>query len=308
MRFTPFREKEVDEETGRVRWSKTRLAIQSRLSENKIFLSSNPDYMETLRTSARNQQELKAWVFGSWDIVAGGMFADLWNEKYHVIPPFQIPRNWRIDRSLDWGSSKPFSVGWYAESDGIPVVCPVTGELRGEIKGDVFRISEWYGTTGKPNEGIGLTGTEMGEGIRERELEMAFQGDVHKRVRPGPADHNIFGEGGKTVSAKAETIHSKMMNVGVRFEKALKGPGSRKAGWQVCRDYLGNALPVENGEREEPGLYIFENCRHFIKQIPTLTRSDADPDDIDTEIEDHIADELRYRLRRIRRSMSKSGF
>lgn len=308
MRFQPFREKEVDEETGRVRWSKMRLAIQSRLSENKIFLASNPDYMETLRTAARNQQELKAWIFGSWDIVAGGMFADLWQEKTHVITPFKIPPNWRIDRSLDWGSSKPFSTGWYAESDGSPVRCPTTGKLRGEIRGDIFRIAEWYGTTGKPNEGIGLTGTEMGEGIREREMEMPFQGNVHRRVRPGPADHSIFGEGGKSAAAKAETVHSKMMKCGIRFEKALKGPGSRKAGWQVCRDYLGNALPIENGYREEPGLYIFDNCRHFINLVPTLTRSDADPDDIDTEVEDHIGDELRYRLRRVRRGMAKSGF
>lgn len=307
MRFKVWRAKETDEETGRTTWSKPRLAIQSRLSENKILLASDPDYIQTLATSARNQQELKAWVYGSWEIVAGGMFADVWDEGCHIIQPFKVPRQWRIDRAMDWGSAKPFSIGWYAESDGTPIAHPDTGKIYGDVRGDVFRIGEWYGTTGKPNEGLGLTGSEIGEGIRDREFEFPHQGNIHKLVRPGPADHNIFGDG--TRGDRAITIAQEMRRSGVRFEKALKGGGSRKAGWQVCRDHFSNALPVEGDvERGGPGLYIFSNCRYFIDLVPTLSRSDDDPDDIDTKVEDHVADELRYRLRRVRRGMTNGNF
>lgn len=305
-RFQVWQEEQIDERTGRKTFSKTRLAIQSRLSENKILLQTDPNYIETIRTAARNEMELKAWLYGSWDIVAGGMFADVWDEKYHVVTPFEIPRGWKIDRAMDWGSSRPFSIGWYAESNGQPIEHPETGEIYGEVPGDIFRIGEWYGSTGKPNEGIGLTGSEIGEGIRDRELDFPFQGDIHRRVKAGPADHNIFGDG--TRGDRAETIHGQMRRCGVRFEKALKGPNSRKAGWQVVRNYLANALPVENGDREEPGLYIFSNCRHFRELVPTLSRSDADPDDIDTDVEDHIADEVRYRMRRMRRRLTSEGF
>ena len=305
--FQIWREEEIDENTGRATLSKPRLAIQSRLSENKILLATDPEYMETIRTSARNEQELRAWLFGSWDIVAGGMFSDVWEPKVHVIKPFKIPPTWRIDRAMDWGSAKPFSVGWYAESDGTPVKDPVTGRLYGEVRGDLFRIGEWYGTTGKPDEGLGLTGSELGEGIRDRELDFPVQGNIHKRVLAGPADHNIFGDG--TRGARSVSIAQEMRRSGIRFDKALKGPGSRKAGWQVCRDYLANAMPTQAGvSRAGPGLYIFDNCRYFIDLVPSLSRDDADPDDIDSSVEDHIADEMRYRLRRVRRIMKNGEF
>ena len=60
----------------------------------------------------------RAWLFGDWDITAGGMFDDLWDASVHVVQPFEIPGTWYLDRSFDWGSSKPYSVGWWAESDG----------------------------------------------------------------------------------------------------------------------------------------------------------------------------------------------
>jgi len=46
----------------------------------------------------------------------------------------------------------------------------------------------------------------------------------------------------------------------------------------------------------EPGLYIFNSCRQFIRTVPTLTRDNRDPDDVDSNAEDHIVDETRYRL------------
>jgi hypothetical protein len=91
-----------------------RVAIHGDLNENKILLHSNPDYIDRIRASARNNSELQAWLYGSWDIVAGGMFDDIWCDYRDkiVVPRFEIPKTWRIDRSFDWGSSKPFSVGW----------------------------------------------------------------------------------------------------------------------------------------------------------------------------------------------------
>jgi len=41
---------------------------------------------------------------------------------------------------------------------------------------------------------------------------------------------------------------------------------------------------------------VVKDCRQFIRTIPTLPRSERDPDDVDTDAEDHIADEVRYRL------------
>ena len=53
---------------------------------------------------------------------------------------------------------------------------------------------------------------------------------------------------------------------------------------------------MRNAGSEEPGLYIFNHCRQFIRTVPTLTRDTRDPDEVDSNAEDHIADETRYRL------------
>lgn len=41
-------------------------------------------------------------------------------------------------------------------------------------------------------------------------------------------------------------------------------------------------------------MYVFDSCKHFIRTIPTLIYSETKPEDLDTELEDHIADETRY--------------
>ena len=41
-------------------------------------------------------------------------------------------------------------------------------------------------------------------------------------------------------------------------------------------------------------MYVFEGCKGFIRTIPSLMYSETRPEDLDTDGEDHIADEWRY--------------
>ena len=41
-------------------------------------------------------------------------------------------------------------------------------------------------------------------------------------------------------------------------------------------------------------LYVFENCKAFIRTMPLLQYSQTAPEDLDTAQEDHVADEVRY--------------
>lgn len=303
-RFQVFQEEEEDPHTGKIRLSKPRLAIHGKLTENKLLLENDPDYIQTLRESARNEQELKAWIEGSWDIVSGGMFSDIWNEKVHVKKPFTIPASWRVDRAFDWGGSKPFSLGWYAESDGTPYT-DHDGFEQPSVAGDIFRIGEWYGTSGKANEGLGLTSSEIADGALEKQQLLVDRKIIlpRQKIWAGPADHNIFTQD------RGASMHSEMARKGITFLKADKGPFSRTRGWEEIRKLLKHAIPPDGPQpREEPGLYIFDTCKYFLDLVPNLPRSDKDPDDIDTEIEDHIADELRYRVRRVKRGMKAGSF
>ena len=43
-----------------------------------------------------------------------------------------------------------------------------------------------------------------------------------------------------------------------------------------------------------PRMYVFSNCKGFIRTIPLMMYDDHKPEDLDTSLEDHIADEWRY--------------
>lgn len=43
-----------------------------------------------------------------------------------------------------------------------------------------------------------------------------------------------------------------------------------------------------------PMMYVFENCKAFIRTIPALQYDDHKVEDLDTDGEDHVADEVRY--------------
>jgi hypothetical protein len=43
-------------------------------------------------------------------------------------------------------------------------------------------------------------------------------------------------------------------------------------------------------------MYVFRNCQAFIRTIPILQYDDHRPEDLNTEGEDHVADEVRYFL------------
>jgi len=274
-----------------------RVAIHGKIHENRILLHADPKYIDRIRAAARNPAELRAWLYGDWNIVAGGMFDDVWDPSVHVVPNFplyRVPKEWQISRAYDHGQSAPFSVGWWAISNGEPFEW--NGHTYGRYPGDRYRIAEWYGWNGQPNEGVRMLSTKIAEGILEREDDYGLTG----RVRPGPADTNIFDD-----YEPGTSVAGDMQRVGVRWERADKGPGSRKQGWQQLRKALSNA---KNPMREEPGLFVLERCQQFQRTVPVLPRSDKDLDDVDTEAEDHIGDETRYYLRWKPKTISSGAF
>jgi hypothetical protein len=256
-----------------------RIRIQGFLAENKVLEEVDPGYIKMIK-SISDKNKRKAWVEGDWDIVAGGAIDDVWDREVHVIPAFPIPRDWRVDRSFDWGSSKPFSVGWWAESDGSDVFFP-DGTSRSYPRGTVFRIAEFYGWNGNSNEGCRMLSANIARKIKE------IEGNFNFTVHPGPADNSIND------ADTGVSIADEMGRYGVSWTKSNKSPGSRVAGLEQVRKYLENAKqkPMEN-----PGLLIFENCTHFIRTVPVLPRDSKKIDDVDSDVEDHVYDETRYRL------------
>ena len=255
--------------------------IPALLEDNPTLMQNDPDYADRLE-GLGNPELVRAMRTGDWDIVAGGMFDDVWDRSVHVLEPFDIPRSWRIDRSYDWGSSKPFSVGWWAEADGTEATLK-DGSTWAPPPGTIIRIAEWYGWNGRANEGLKLTADQIAEGGVQREKDMGWRG----RVEPGPGDMPTPAPG---EASMRDVFKAK----GFAFTEPRKASGSRENGWAKMREMLRAAMQTP---QEEPGLFVFNTCTDgFIRTVPTLPRSERKPDDVDTDAEDHTADETRYRI------------
>lgn len=280
-----------------------RCAIHGHIDENKILLAADPLYKQTVAAAAGNPAMAEAWLDGSWEIVAGGMFEDVWDPQYNIVGRFKVPHSWRIDRSFDWGSSAPFSVGWWAESDGSDLLL-ADGTYRSTVAGDLFRVKEWYGWSGEPNKGLRYLAVDISKGIVEREMQWGWRTENTNdplRVKPGPADTSIYTiENGASIGNDMEqpVRIGNLMHKGVCWTRADKRPGSRKTGWEAIRKMMRAAHRSETGAREKPGLFIVgDECPQFLRTVLSLPRSQRDLDDVDTTAEDHCGDETRYRVR-----------
>ena len=259
-----------------------RVFIPARLEDNPKLVHADPAYERRLMQSGP-EALVKAWRWGEWDIVAGGFFDDVFNAVRHVIKPIEIPAGWLKRRSFDWGSASPSSLGLWAESTGEPTrdgwVIP---------RGSLVRVGEWYaaaqdgaGET-KPNEGMRLAKSELGKGIAQRANGDSYSISV--------ADPSIFTEQGGPSIYDQMVGGARDANMSLHFDPA---DNERVAGWQLMREML-----EESGKDhpEKPGLWIFETCTDWIRTVPILQQDERRPDDVDTDLEDHAADETRYCL------------
>ena len=240
--------------------------VQALVTDNKVLMKSQPDYIKQLEALPPKLRE--AWLYGSWDIFEGQFFEDFMDmpDHYedrqwtHVVEPFEIPEGWKIYRSFDWGYNKPFSCGWWAvDYDGI-----------------AYRILELYGCSKTPNEGVKWTPPQVFSKIAEIERDHRW---LSGKKIIGIADPAIWdAETGKSI-AEVAADH------GVFF---TPGDNKRIPGWMQVHYRLAF------DEHGFPMMYIFKNCKAFIRTIPTLLYDEHKPEDLDTDGEDHVADEVRY--------------
>ena len=242
--------------------------VQALVQDNTALMELQPEYKRSLEKLPAKLR--KAWLEGDWNIFEGQFFEDFIDDPQHykdrtfthVIEPFEIGSDWKIYRSFDWGYAKPFSCGWWAvDHDGI-----------------VYRILEFYGCNGTPNEGMKWTPNKVFSEIQKIEREHRWL--AGKKIY-GVADPAIWdAETGESIAEVAEKYQ-------VYFEK---GDHKRIPGWMQVHYRLAFD---ENGR---PEMYIFSNCKAFIRTMPLLQYDEHKPEDLDTDGEDHVADEVRYFL------------
>ena len=248
--------------------------IQAKVTDNHALMASQPDYIKQLQNLPPKLR--KAWLEGSWDIFEGMVFEEFINAPEnedrrwtHVIKAdgFRIPRGWDIVRSFDWGFRRPFSCGyWTVDYDGV-----------------IYRIAEFYGCQRDtmtresiPNEGLKWDPDRVFAAIRDFEDNHPL---LAGREITGVADPAIWdAEMGVSVAEHAAKH-------GIFF---AKGDHKRIPGWMQCHYRL------QFDDDGYPRMYVLDSCKDFIRTVPSLQYDEHKVEEVDTEGEDHIADEWRY--------------
>ena len=176
------------------------------------------------------------------------------NRDIHVVKPYTIPNNWIKFRACDYGYGSYSGVLWFAVSPSEQLV--------------VYR--ELYVSK--------VLATDLADMILEVEA-----GDGN--IRYGVLDSSLWHNRGDTGPSLAE----QMIKKGCRFRPSDRSKGSRVSG----KNELHRRLQVDEFT-EEPRIVFFNNCTETISQLPALPLDKRNPEDVDTNAEDHLYDALRY--------------
>ena len=176
------------------------------------------------------------------------------NKNTHVVDPFEIPKGWQRFRSADWGYSSPACVLWFAI----------------DYDNNLWIYRELY------------TKKITADVFARKVLEL----EKGEYIRYGVLDASTWAKRGDIGPSIAET----MVQQGCRWRPSDRTPKSRISGKLEIHKRL---KPSEN-EKKEPGLRIFSSCRNLIRTLPILPLDESNPEDINTDVEDHAYDALRY--------------
>lgn len=248
--------------------------IPSKVTDNPYL---NPEYVQSL-ASIPDPRRRAAMLEGRWDLFEGMMF-DQWNPELHVVPAFPIPDTWRRYAGIDGGFAAPWSTIWLAiDPDG---------------RGWVYDA---------------LRGRKVIEREQAARILLNEQADPLGRVEHRWADSAMWA-----VTGEAPSAADLYLAAGCKIEPAAKGPGSRVARARTLHAWLGN-IDYATGERKNmmpacahhraaglevcPRLHVLDKLAtaSLQKTIRDLPRDEKDPEDVDTNADDHDYDALTYML------------
>jgi hypothetical protein len=236
--------------------------IPSRLRDNRILMQQDPSYVDRLHLVG-SAELVRAWVDGDWNVIAGAFFPEFGPQ--HVVRPCELPREWLRFRVADWGSARPFAVGWWAVSDGSMQAFP---------RGALIQYREWYGMQpGQPNVGLRLPAEAWGRGIKERSGVEQY---AYSTIDPAA----LAEDGGPSIAERSGILWDPADNKRVARHGAM-------GGWDQLRARL-------LGEEGRPALYFFDTCTESIRTLPAMQHDDDRIEDVDTSAEDHAPDMIRY--------------
>jgi hypothetical protein len=168
-------------------------------------------------------------------------------------------RDLRVALGLDWGASSPGCVLWLA---ALP-------------DGHVHVWDEW--------KFMRMTAKDVAEGVKTKCAEWRLSRVPQCFCDPSllPAKRGELGEWiGLTLARHGVPV--------------VRVSNDRKNGWQRVHEALAPCTHTDHASR--PWLTVHPRCTYLIRTLPLMVQAATDPEDLDSETDDHAADCLRYAL------------
>jgi hypothetical protein len=207
-----------------------------------------------------------------------GLAFEKLNRQNNMVRNFSIPDHWTKFISMDWGTAKPFSVGWYAVVDEHTRIKEKDNwDEKLLSKGAIVRYREFYGWNGQPDVGCRLESPDVAKRI------LAIEDETQEKIDYRIGDSAMWGE------HDGMSVAERMLRATNGIFKMKKSRKGRQQNYQEIRARIA-------GDKDgAPMLYVMEGCKHFWRVMPSLQLDELHPDKgPDTKQEDHIYDELSY--------------
>jgi len=248
-----------------------RAYIPGLLEDNQILMQRDPGYIN--RVKAMPEPYRSAYLDGDWEIFIGQAFN--FSRQHHVCHDHPVPRYAPLYFTFDWGFAKPYSCGWwYVDADG-----------------RIFRFAELYGWARTPDVGLRQTDSEMAEAVIAREVQLGLRDQMGKWI----GKRHIVRLADPTCMNKKPDYKGGGQGPSTSEVWAAHGlilqPGDPSRELKIRQFHERLRVPKDGSM---PMMMIFESCKQFIRTIPLLQQDEHKPEDVDTDMEDHIYDEAAH--------------
>ena len=135
-------------------------------------------------SAAMSEEELQSRRYGKF-MQCGGLVYNEFDERVHVIDPFDVPKEWQDTISIDPGLNNPLSAHWYAQDyDGNVYVIAEHFDKGKDVYYHASRIKEiskrldWHYTNGKLSALIDSAAMQRTLASSKSVVELFYENDI----------------------------------------------------------------------------------------------------------------------------------
>ena len=206
---------------------------QMEWADNPYLLKEEIENM----TKNMSAEEVEARRYGKFTFTSGLVYTEF-DENLHVIEPFDVPKEWQDDISIDPGLHNPLSAHFYAV----------------DFDGNVYVIAEHY----EAEKSVAYHANKIKEIADKLNWKRNSSGKLTALIDPAANQRTLSSE--KTV---VELFNDNGIIVNTKVNKDMF------TGIQVVKSYL----KTFDGKTR---LYIFKNCVNLIREIKSYFWGDGD--------------------------------